>query len=342
MKDNGVLNKDGNKTRSKKRRRYKKAEKTFMAHLNDLDYAPMHGLYDVDKLFPKPNFIWNGNAYDEDVPEETTQHDRLFLEALRQEKMDFVPTHWVGVGVSMRRDGDGPKSRKESIDVGNIVVFRLKSWEEGDLPWCVGEVMAKNVSSTATTLTICEYGSEGRQKDQKTENILWGALFRGKEKHRFHGQLVEHEEFWLNAAAKSSTKHMKPVLLEMEDTVIAEWDTPKAMLCLPRGQKNRKDRGRKLKKWVLKVLSEHKNVEWVLDKPPKAGTKRKQTEKENNSSGSSTSSDNSDSSSEDNRPLKTPKETASRAAPRRETQLKTKKVAKKAPKPKPRGKKKGQ
>jgi hypothetical protein len=342
LKDNGVLTKDNKKTKSKKRRRYKKAEKSFMAHLNDLAYAPMHGLYDGDKVFPKPNFIWNGNAYDEGIPEETTEKDRLFLEALRQEKEEFVPTHWVGAGVSVRRDGDGPKSRKEAIDVGHIVVFRLQSWEEGDLPWCVGEVMAKNVSSTATTLTICEYGSEGRQKEQKTENILWGATFRGTEPHRFNGQVVEHEEFWLNTAAKSSTKNMKPVLLEMEDTVIAEWDTPEEMFCLPRGQKNRKDRGRKLKKWVLNVLSEHKNVEWVRDKPPKAGKKRKQTEKANNSSGSSTSTDNSDSSSDDDRRLKTPKETASRAAPRRETQLKAKKVAKKGQKPKRRGEKKGQ
>ena len=154
------------------------AEKDMMAHLNDLE-IPNHGLYNKEHLFPQGKLIWENNAYVcqlEDEDENKTEIESIFLEKLRDTTTDFNENHYVGTAKRLRRDGMGAYARGEEAKVGFIVVF---SCVEGDLKWCVGEVM--EVEDENGYLTVCEYGCTGNIKRTNTENIKWAARYRGVE-----------------------------------------------------------------------------------------------------------------------------------------------------------------
>jgi hypothetical protein len=272
MKDNSVFKKDETNVKTRKRSAFKKAEKQMFLHLNDFSIETHHGLYSVEKLFPAGLLVWENGTYVEGDVFETNLEDQVFLEKLRSLQTDMVENHYVGVNQNLRRDGTGKHARPDAIEVGHIVVFKLKDAEEGQLPWCVGEVMC---TKNTPILTICEYGSMGRNKKQATSNIKWGAIFRGTEMAPPPGRsrarngraqkqvMTTRDEFHLNAAEEGSTSVFKPLLLEIEAAAVAEWDDEKKMLKNAISRKSgRKASGRQLKKWVLSILAKNTLLDW--------------------------------------------------------------------------------
>jgi hypothetical protein len=273
MKDNGILHREDAKTKARKRKAHKAAEKALMKHLNDFSIGEgTHGLYDVEKVFPpEGRYVWENGAYVDTEEVKIEESEKLLLEALVEQRKDFREGHYVAVSVLLQRDGNGKYARPEEIKVGHIVIFKVEGMEEGKLPWCVGEVMSR----TETKLSVCQYGCEERNKTQKTKNIKWGAQFQGTEFRVHHTvrtvrkgkrQKVSkvYDEFHLNAAAKSSSKNMKPVMLEMLAATVAEYDEPKEMFkAVTQAVNRKKNKGRELKKWVLDVLSDMPNLDWT-------------------------------------------------------------------------------
>jgi hypothetical protein len=276
MKDNTVLHRQDALTKAKKRKEFKRAEKTLMKHLNDFsEENESHVLYDVDKLFPTGLYVWGIDGYAVTETVVMDERETTFLEVLHDQRTDMTEGHYVAVSKKLQRDGTGEYARPKNIEVGHIVIFMVQDLAEDELPWCVGEVM----SHDGDILSVCQYGSEGRRAAQKTENIQWGARFKGSEyrvdpKSRKvkKGKRVkvwqEGDEYHMDASIKPSTAAMKLVLLDMSKSAIAEYDVPERMLLKGRTRKGQKKApsGRGLQQWVFAVLSGMVNVNWVHDK----------------------------------------------------------------------------
>jgi hypothetical protein len=159
------------------------------------------------------------------------------------------------------------------------VVFKLEGIAEGELKWCVGEVM--EVAETKESLTVCEYGSTSRKRPL-TKNIKWAARFRGNEmgceKVAGRGKkktktMQQLDEFQLDASCKATTKALSPVLLTIEVEMVAEYgprdkmfkklQAPVKATC---GRGPRLAQGHCLQKWVLDVLDSNPNVDWVAER----------------------------------------------------------------------------
>jgi hypothetical protein len=273
MKDNGILHREDAKTKARKRKAHKAAEKALMKHLNDSSIGEgTHALFDVEKVFPpEGRYVWENGGYVDTEEVKIEESEKLLIEALAEQRKDFREGHYVAVSVLLQRDGNGRHARPEEIKVGHIVIFKVEGMEEGKLPWCVGEVIGR----TENMLSVCQYGCEERNKTQQTKNIKWGAHFQGTE-YRLHPEVrtvkkgkrqkvsKQYDEFHLNAAAKSTSKNMKPVMLEMSVEAVAEYDDPDKMFkTVTQAVLRKKAKGRDLRKWVLDVLSDMTNLAWT-------------------------------------------------------------------------------
>jgi hypothetical protein len=279
QKENGVLKADDKNTKKKKRKGYKSAEKDMMAHLNDLS-LPNHGLYNEEHLFPEGKLIWENGEYAEVEEEEgQTELELGFLKEVHGATEDFNENHFVGTKARVRRDGQGKYKRPEHIEVAHIVVYRLDDVAEGQLKWCVGEVMS--VTEPRGFLTVCEYGSTNIRKDAITREIKWAARFRGTEMTAHKDKrgkkktkaMQEVDEFQLTASCTASTKNLSPLLITIEETAVAEYDEReiifKGLQGKTKGTNTRTARtakGRKLKAWVFDVLIANTKVDWNGEK----------------------------------------------------------------------------
>jgi hypothetical protein len=317
QKINCVLKKDNAATLSSKRKNGKAAEEAMLAHLNDLTVLG-HEVFDRTKLFPPTTWVWENGGYKDRIGQnvnERTQEEKDFVEVMKEQRSDFTENHFVGVVPRKRRDAGGLHGRPEKILIGHIVVVRNTKKE--DLPWYLGEVV-KESEEGSSTFTICEYGSACQKKQTDPTKIKWAARFQGtdliyvgeKSRRKKGGKqvLVTRDEFHLDAKGKPSNAKMKPLLKEITDMHVVEWDTQENVFHTVRvvkhttQSKNRKRgvTGRTVKKWVYGMVAMNPRMQWgEVEDSSDEGEEKKNTseEKEGYGEGFSVSSSSSTASS---------------------------------------------
>lgn len=270
-------------TAREKARRQREADKRLLFHLQDHN----HDCYPKDMLFPPSGYTWNSDtkSYDDDVEDtlELKEHERKLVEVLESLRQDSTETHFVGVpGLCKRSSSDKDRlnnPRPPNIGIGHIVVVRSDDNDKHSsyLPFFVGEVLGfedQLPEESESKVLICEYSCKQLVEAHKAvrpqdvapqiDKVRWQANFRGKDS----GQL-QRDEFHTTASCKPSNGNYTPLTRKFWISSVAEYDTPENLL----NHGGKRQKGRTLKSWVLKVLSSNPRINWKL--PPKQGRKRK-------------------------------------------------------------------
>ena len=262
-----------------KDRHQRQASQRLIQHLHEHS----HEEYPKDILFPPAVYTWNkeNNSYDDNIEEkiELKESEQQLVEALGALREDTTETHFVGVTGLSKRSAGSKNARPEKLEVGHVVVVRTEDDDPHSsyLPFFVGEVLGvEDAEGNADSkVHICEYSSptlvRTHRSDQPEEvalievhKVRWQANFRGADSGR-----QERDEFHRDASCKPSTNAYKPLQRTVWLSAVAEYDTQEKLL----NQGSQRAKGRSLKTWVLKVLSNNQRIKWQT--PATASRKRK-------------------------------------------------------------------